>query len=212
MNTSCSRCHEKWAQKPIRPVKTSFQDQRGPASVTEIGLKLPFVCLHRSPIRYGFRKGARRTLYCVGMGLYREAESLENKVVRYLRNEQEVFTIKNWYMHMYLSQKGNIKYNRFEAAVKPHFFCECGCLKHLITPASSPVASFVSLWLVANKGEREKRLIVDETWGNTRGRNKRSEATSRSLLPSHRPLRAKTHCKKEVWKQGSNRASHCSFL
>ena len=42
-------------------------------------------------------------------------------------------------MHMYLSQKGNIKYNRFEAAVKPHFFCECGCLKHLITPASSPV-------------------------------------------------------------------------
>ena len=46
-------------------------------------------------------------------------------------------------MHMYLSQKGNIKYNRFEAAVKPHFFCECGCLKHLITPASSPVASFV---------------------------------------------------------------------
>lgn len=35
------------------------------------------------------------TLYCVGMGLYREAESLENKVVRYLRNEQEVFPIKN---------------------------------------------------------------------------------------------------------------------
>ena len=66
-------------------------------------------------------------------------------------------------MHMYLSQKGNIKYNRFEAAVKPNLFCECGCLKHLITPASSPVASFVALWLVANKGERETRLIVDET-------------------------------------------------
>ena len=95
MNTSCSRCHEKWAQKPIRPVNTSFQDQRGPASVTEIGLKLPFVCLHRSPIRYGFRKCAGVTLHCVGMGLYREAESLENKVVRYLRNEQEVFPIKN---------------------------------------------------------------------------------------------------------------------
>ena len=45
-------------------------------------------------MRYGFRKGARVTLYCVGMGLYREAESLENKVVRYLRNEQEVFPIK----------------------------------------------------------------------------------------------------------------------
>jgi len=25
-------------------------------------------------------------------------------------------------MHTYLSQKGNIKYNRFEAVVKPHFF------------------------------------------------------------------------------------------
>lgn len=137
MNTSCSRCHEKWAQKPIRPVKTSFQDQRGPASVTEISLKLPFVCLHRSPIRYGFRKGARVTLYCVGMGLYREAESLENKVVRYLRNEQEVFPIKNWYMHMYLSQKGNIKYNRFEAAVKPHFLANVVALNtwsHLPPP------------------------------------------------------------------------------
>ena len=50
------------------------------------------------------------------MGLEREAESLENKVVRYRRNEQEVIPIK------YLSQKGNIKYNRFEAVVKPHFF------------------------------------------------------------------------------------------
>lgn len=59
MNTSCSRCHENWAQKPIRPVKTSFQDQRGVASVTVIGLKLPFVCLNKSPIWYGFRKGAR---------------------------------------------------------------------------------------------------------------------------------------------------------
>ena len=72
MNTSCSRCHEKRAQKPIRPVKISFQDQRGAASGgTEIGLKLPFVCLNTSPIRYGFRKGARVTQYCVGMGLYR---------------------------------------------------------------------------------------------------------------------------------------------
>ena len=95
MNTSCSQCHEKWAQKPIRQVKISFQDQRGAASVTEIGLKLPFVCLNRSHIQYGFRRGERVTLYCVGMGLEREAESLENKVVRYLRNEQEVFPIKN---------------------------------------------------------------------------------------------------------------------
>ena len=167
--------------------------------------------MNTSPILYGFRKGARVTLYCVGMGLYREAESLENKVVRYLRNEQEVFPTKNWYMHMYLSQKRN-KIQQVWSGGKTPFFCECGCLKHLITPASSPVASFVALWLVANKGERETRLIVDETWGNTRGRNKRGEVTSRSLLPSHRPLRAKTHCKKEVWKQGSNRASHCSFF
>ena len=150
MNTSCSRCHEKWAQKPIRPVKTSFQDQRGPASVTEIGLKLPFVCLHGSPIRYGFHKCAGVTLHCVGMGLYREAESLENKVVRYLRNEQEVFPIKKKTdTCICTSLKREIKYNRFEAAVKPHFWAN--------------VASFVALWFFANKGERETRLNGDET-------------------------------------------------
>ena len=66
-------------------------------------------------------------------------------------------------MHMYLSQKGNIKYNRFEAVVKPHFFLRMWLPKHLITPASSPVASFVALWLVENKGERETRLTGDET-------------------------------------------------
>jgi len=109
MNTSCSWCHEKWAQKPIRTVKISFQDQRSAASVTEIGLKLPFVCLNRSPIRYSFRKGARVTLYCVDMCLYTEAESLENKVVRYLRNEQEVFPIKTL-IHAYVPlSKGKYK-------------------------------------------------------------------------------------------------------
>ena len=47
-------------------------------------------------------------------------------------------------MHMYLSQKGNIKYNRSEAVLNP-IFLRMWLPKHLITLASSPVASFTAL-------------------------------------------------------------------
>ena len=47
-------------------------------------------------------------------------------------------------MHMYLSQKGNIKYNRSEAVLNP-IFLRMWLPQHLITLASSPVASFTAL-------------------------------------------------------------------
>ena len=48
-------------------------------SVTEIAPKSRFLCVNRSPIRYGFRAGAKAIQYSVSIALVYDSDLIESK-------------------------------------------------------------------------------------------------------------------------------------
>ena len=62
---------QKMAQKPIRYVTIHFQDRRGAASLRYRNRsEISVLCVNKSPIRYGFRAGARAIRYSVDIVKY----------------------------------------------------------------------------------------------------------------------------------------------